>query len=92
MRKHYRVEKSKKTALGERQSFVGSELDDPTQVAIDCLIHQFKVFRIQTLDNIEASYLDACHTCNYIEKCKCEWIETMEPIYKKSNVKISVCI
>lgn len=62
----------------------------PKNHAIDCMAQHVKIFHQQDRDGALADFGEPCWRCSHVQSCNHDWLSVMEPLLKKSAVKISV--
>lgn len=54
--------------------------------AIDCMLRHLQTFFDQSGERRGANFAEPCSLCERREECECDWLGTMQPIIRQSNV------
>lgn len=54
--------------------------------AIDCMLQHLQTFFDQSGERRKANFAEPCSLCERREECKCDWLGTMQPAIRQSNV------
>lgn len=60
--------------------------------AIDCMAQHIRTFLMQSSEGRKADYGEPCESCERLKECNFDWLSIMDPLLKKSNVKIRVVL
>ena len=56
--------------------------------AIDCMAQHIKTFHSQAVYEVMADFGEPCQACPYAGNCSYNWLSIMEPLLRKSAIRI----
>lgn len=75
--------------LGESSHDFGEQWENKERDAIECMAQHIRTFLLQSWEGRKADYGEPCESCKKIKECNFDWLSIMDPLLKKSNVKIN---